>query len=149
MIKSFYIFLRSNITLSGFYESPRCPQTWQLFCDRTLLTDRESMPTQPQTIALYLGHLAVDGKAITTIEQARAAEGIPKADNPPCHPVVAETLKGWRNQAAAPKQADALTNDAWPGSAKLPAFRGAAAVDTQRQPPWHRPEAQSTWPSSE
>ncbi len=77
------------------------------------------MPSEPQTVALYLGHLAADGKAIATIAQARAAiphahaaQGIPKGDNPARHPVVAEVLKGWRNQAPAPKQADALTSDA-------------------------------------
>ena len=92
---------------------------WHLFCDWTILTDRHSMPAEPQTVALYLGHLAADGKAIATIEQARAAisdahaaQGIPKGDNPARHPAVAEVLKGWRNQAPAPKQADALTTDA-------------------------------------
>ena len=71
------------------------------------------------TVVLYLGHLAADGKAIATIAQARAAishahaaQGIPKGDNPARHPAVAEVLKGWRNQALAPKQADALTTDA-------------------------------------
>ena len=43
---------------------------------------------------------------------AHAAQGIPKGDNPARHPAVAEVLKGWRNQALAPKQADALTTDA-------------------------------------
>ena len=31
------------------------------------------MPAEPQTVALYLGHLAADSKAIATIEQVRAA----------------------------------------------------------------------------
>ena len=64
------------------------------------------MPAAPQTVALYLGHLAADGKSLATINQARAAishahaaQGIPKADNPARHPVVAEAIKGWRNQA--------------------------------------------------
>ena len=88
------------------------------------------MPAEPQTVALYLGHLAADGKAIATIAQARAAishahaaQGIPKGDNPARHPVVAETMKGWRSQAPAPKQADALTADALAGireTARLP-----------------------------
>ena len=30
-------------------------------------------------------------------------------DNPARHPVVAEAVKGWRNRAPAPRQADALT----------------------------------------
>ena len=55
------------------------------------------MPAAPQTVALYLGHLAADGKSLATINQARAAishahaaQGIPKADNPARHPVVAK-----------------------------------------------------------
>ena len=56
---------------------------------------------------------------MATIEQARAAisyahaaAGMAKADNPARHPVVAEGMKGWRNQASSAKQADALTADA-------------------------------------
>ena len=93
--------------------------SWHLFCEWTLVTGRQSIPAEPQTVALYLGHLAAEGKAIATIAQARAAishahaaQGIPKGDNPARHPAVAEVLKGWRNQAPAPKQADALTTDA-------------------------------------
>ena len=89
---------------------------WDLFCEWTLITGRQSMPAEPQTVALYLGHLAADGKAIATIAQARAAishahaaQGIPKGDNPARHPVVAETMKGWRNQAPEAAQVDALT----------------------------------------
>ena len=77
------------------------------------------LPATPQAVALYLGHLAAAGKAMATIEQARAAishfhatEGIQKGDNPARHPVVAEAMKGWRNQAPAPRQTDALTADA-------------------------------------
>ena len=32
-----------------------------------------------------------------------------KSDNPARHPVVAEAVRGWRNRAPAPRQADALT----------------------------------------
>ena len=74
------------------------------------------MPAAPQTVALYLGHMAADGKSLATINQARAAvshahaaQGIPKADNPARHPVVAEAIKGWRNQAPEAAQVDALT----------------------------------------
>ena len=35
-----------------------------------------------------------------------------KGDNPALHPVVAEAVKGWRTQAPAPRQADALTAEA-------------------------------------
>ena len=45
------------------------------------------MPAEPQRVALYLNHLAADGKAIATIAQARsaishahAAQGIPQTE---------------------------------------------------------------------
>lgn len=92
---------------------------WRMFLKWTLLTDRESMPAAPQHVAIYLGHLAAEGKTIATINQARAAishahaaQGITKGDNPARHPVVAETIKGWRNVAPAPAQVDALTTPA-------------------------------------
>ena len=63
-----------------------------------------TLPASPQAVALYLGHLAAEGKAIATIEQARAAishfhaaAGMQKSDNPARHPVVAEAVRGWRN----------------------------------------------------
>ena len=46
---------------------------WHLFCDWTVLTGRPAMPAAPQDVALYLGHLAAEGKTIATINQARAA----------------------------------------------------------------------------
>ena len=77
------------------------------------------MPATPQAVALYLGHLASTGRSIASIQQARsavshfhAAAGIHKGDNPALHPVVAETIKGWRNRAPASRQADALTTEA-------------------------------------
>ena len=89
---------------------------WKQFFDWTVITGRRAMPTAPQTVAMYLGHLAAEGKSLATISQARAAishshaaQGIAKGDNPARHPVVAEVLKGWRNVAPAPKQSDALT----------------------------------------
>ena len=92
---------------------------WHMFFEWTILTGRPAMPSDPQTVALYLGHLAADGKTIATISQARAAishahaaEGISQTDNVARHPVVAETMKGWRNQAPAPQQAKALTAEA-------------------------------------
>ena len=63
--------------------------------------------------------MATIEQARATIEQARAAishahavRGIPKGDNPARHPVVAEAVKGWRNQAPAPRQASALIAEA-------------------------------------
>ena len=96
------------------YTSP-----WHEFNVWALANGRQSLPAEPQTVALHLGRLAADGKAMATIEQARAAishahaaEGTAKGDNPARHPVVAETVKGWRNQAPAPKQASALIAEA-------------------------------------
>ena len=37
---------------------------WKLFHNWTLLTGRESMPAEPQGVALYLGHLAAEGKSL-------------------------------------------------------------------------------------
>ena len=92
---------------------------WHEFNVWALANGRQSLPAEPQTVALYLGRLAIDGKAMATIALARAAishahaaEGTAKGDNPARHPVVAETVKGWRNQAPAPKQASALTAEA-------------------------------------
>ena len=89
---------------------------WNTFLEWTILTVRQAMPAAPQAVALYLGHLAADGKSLATISQARAAishvhaaAGISQNENPARHPVVAETIKGWRNQAPSPAQVDALT----------------------------------------
>ena len=92
---------------------------WRRFLIWTQAGGHPALPATPQSVALYLGHLAAEGKALSTIEQARAAishfhaaAGMQKSDNPARHPVVAETMRGWRNRAPAPKQADALTADA-------------------------------------
>ena len=89
---------------------------WNTFLEWTLLTGRRAMPATPQAVALYLGHLAAEGKSMATINLARAAishahaaQGLTKGENPARHPVVAEMVKGWRNQAPAPAQVDALT----------------------------------------
>ena len=92
---------------------------WQQFQSWAEHGGHPALPATPQSVALYLGHLVAEGKAMATIKQARAAishfhaaAGTQKSDNPTRHPVVAEALKGWRNQAQAPKQADALTAEA-------------------------------------
>ena len=89
---------------------------WRRFEEWASTAGHQSLPAAAPAIALYLGRLAAAGKAMATIEQARAAishahaaAGIAKADNPARHPVVAEVVKGWRNQAPAPRQAAALT----------------------------------------
>ena len=94
---------------------------WQDFCGWALESGRQSLPADPRTVALYLGHLAADGKAMATIALARAAishvhaaAGTAKGDNPARHPVVAEMVKGWRNQAPAPRRADRPGPDTHP-----------------------------------
>ena len=91
---------------------------WRSFLTWAQAGGHPALPTTPQSVALYLGHLAAAGKAMSTIEQARAAishfhsaAGMHKGDNPTRHPVVSEAMKGWRNIAPAPRQADALTTE--------------------------------------
>ena len=72
--------------------------------------------------------MAIIEQARAAISHAHAAEGTAKGDNPARHPVVAETVKGWRNQAPAPKQASALTSEALARIRETPAA-ARAAVD--------------------
>ena len=99
-----------------------------------------------------------DEQARAAMSHAHAAAGIAKADNPGRHPVVAEVVKGWRNQAAAPRQAAALTAAALARvreTARLPrrgrggGYPGVDAAGAWSPRPWHRPGAPSTWQSSE
>ena len=92
---------------------------WQQFQAWAEAGGHAVLPSTPQVVALYLGHLAATGRSIASVQQARsaishfhAAAGMQKGDNPARHPVVAEAVKGWRNRAPAPRQADALTSDA-------------------------------------
>ena len=92
---------------------------WEQFQTWADAGGRQALPARPETVALYLGNLAAAGQAIASIEKARAAishfhaaAGMQKFDNPARHPAVAEAVKGWRNQAPAPKQVDALTTEA-------------------------------------
>ena len=94
-------------------------RVWAAFAAWAEAHGYHCMPASPQSVALYLGRLAADGKALATIAQARAAishfhtaAGMQKNDNPARHPVVAEAVRGWRNRAPAPRQSDALTADA-------------------------------------
>ena len=46
---------------------------WHEFNVWALANGRQSLPAEPQTVALYLGRLAADGRAMATIALARAA----------------------------------------------------------------------------
>ena len=92
---------------------------WHRFQEWAEAGGHAVLPSTPQAVALYLGHLAATGRSIASVQQARsaishfhAAAGMQKGDNPARHPVVAEAVKGWRSRAPAPRQADALTSDA-------------------------------------
>ena len=92
---------------------------WRGFQDWAESGGHPALPATPRAVALYLGHLAATGRSLASVQQARsaishfhAAAGIRKKENPALHPVVAEAVKGWRNRAPAPRQADALTSDA-------------------------------------
>ena len=92
---------------------------WRDFHRWTDRTGHRSLPATHETIVLYLRSLKADGKALSTIEQARAAishthatGGTANADNPALHPVVAAVIKDWRNRAPVRKQAAAITTDA-------------------------------------
>ena len=128
---------------------------WRRFQAWADAVGHPALPTSPQAVALYLGHLAATDRSMASIEQARAAvshfhaaAGMQKADNPARHPFVAEAVRGWRNRAPEPRQADALTSDALARVREvLRVPRGAAADGWNPQrlpnaaPPW-------TWPSS-
>ena len=129
---------------------------WHTFCDWTILTGRQAMLADSQNVALFLGHLAAEGKSLTTINLARAAishahaaQGIAKANNPALHPVMAEMIKGWLNQAPAPAQVDALTTPALARIRETARLPGGGRGDAWNPRRWHRPGAPSTWPSSE
>ena len=129
---------------------------WRRFQTWADAGGHQALPATPQSVALYLGHLAADGRSMATIEQARAAvshfhaaAGMQKADNPARHPVVAEAMRGWRNRAPAPKQADALTADALAQVRevlRLPR-RSRGGGWNQQRPPISAPLW--IWPSSE
>ena len=92
---------------------------WQQFITWAEAGGHAALPATPQSVALYLGHLAAVGRSIASVELARAAIShfhaaavMQKGDNPTRHPLVAEAVRGWRNRGPAPKQADALTADA-------------------------------------
>ena len=46
---------RQHPPLTRIYQT-----SWHLFCEWTLLTGRQSMPAEPQTVAICLGHLAME-----------------------------------------------------------------------------------------
>ena len=76
--------MRSLPTARRAYEA-----AWQRFQEWTAAAGHRSLPAAPQTVALHLGRLAASGRAMATIELARAAishahaaAGIAKGDNP-------------------------------------------------------------------
>ena len=68
--------------------------------------------------------LATIEQAPAAISHAHAAEGISQTESPAHHPVVPETMKGWSNQAPAPKQVEALAR------IRAARFPAAKSLDT-------------------
>ena len=112
------------------------------------------MPAAPRTVALYLGHLAADGKSLATINQARAAishahaaEGIAKSDNPARHPVVAEAIQGLA-ESGSRGRTGGRPHRPGPGPGPDPGDRPPSQTRSRGthgdQQPWHRPAGQWT-----
>ena len=76
--------------ITSFTEVPvRRTSGWERFQIWATAGDHPALPTTPQAMALYLGHLAATGRSMASIKQARAvvshfhaAAGMRKADNP-------------------------------------------------------------------
>ena len=118
---------------------------WQQFQAWAKAGGHAVLPATTQAVALYLGHPAATGRSIASVQQVRsaishfhAAAGMQKADNPAQHPVVAGAIRGWRNRAPAPRQVDALTSDAWPGSGRSSGCPGVAAGRMESAETAHR-----------
>ena len=76
-----------------------CASAWRRFQAWAEADGHPALPTTPQVVVPYLGHLAATGQSMASIKQARAvvshfqaATGMRKADDPACHPVVAEAV---------------------------------------------------------
>ena len=130
---------------------------WHLFCDWALITDRQAIPAEPQTVALYLGNLVAAGKAIATIEQARAAisptptlrRAYRRGTIQPAIPLWPRSSRASAIRLQRPDRPALSPTTPWLRSARLSAFPGAAAVDAWSQQPSHKPGAPRTWQSSE
>ena len=99
--------LRESLVLSARDEETAAntrrvyASAWHEFNVWALANGRQSLPAEPQAVALYLGRLAADGRAMAIIEQARAAishahaaEGTAKGDNP-------ARLRSWPKRSRA------------------------------------------------
>ena len=111
--------LRESLVLSARDEEAAQAFAWHEFNVWALANGRQSLPAEPRqspsTSAawqLTAGPWPPSSRPAPPSPHAHAAEGTAKGDNPASHPVVAETVKGWRNQAPAPRQASALTAEA-------------------------------------
>ena len=84
---------------------------WERFQTWANADDHPALPSTPQAVALYLGHLAAAGRSMASIAQAHvaishfhAAAGMQKGDNPARHPVVAEAVNGVREVLPFPRR---------------------------------------------
>ena len=111
---------RSENTRRGYHQGWRAFEEW---CEAR---DLESMPADPETVANYLAWLTGEGKAMATIDRAKAAisgrwrvwcdervaRGEPAVVNPCDTTLVRDTVRGLRRLHGRPqKQAAPLTEE--------------------------------------
>jgi len=91
---------------------------WRRFADWCAQQGRVVYPAEPETVALYLAHLAELGRKRSTLERARAAIAVAhrrdvRADVRPCptkHALVTDLMKGIaRQRGSRPDRAPALS----------------------------------------
>jgi len=91
----------------GFAQAATSPATrrayasdWRAFTTWCASTKLAALPATPDTLALYLGHLAQLGRSVSTIERARAAISVAHAaanrESPSKALVVKKTMEGIR-----------------------------------------------------
>ena len=102
--------------------------TWERIQMWANADDHPALPSTPQAVALYLGHLAAAGRSMASIAQTRvaishfhAAAGMQKGDNPARHPVVAEAVNSVREVLRLPRRG----REEWPESPETADKRAA------------------------
>ena len=125
---------------------------WKAFCEWTVLTDRQSMPAEPQTAVLYLGHLAARLGRLSPPQiwpgppyhMPMPGQGYPRLKIPPAIRSWPKRSRDGGTHLQRPHRWTRSPPWPWHGSGKPPAYQDAAAVVAPRQPPRRRHGAPST-----